>query len=73
MIRSPATSLVFLRVQGFTFLEPSDGKGNACSVLGEEYCELFQLVFLLPLLSPEYSSSVTSHSIVHTVDVLAIC
>jgi hypothetical protein len=48
VIKSPAS---VIPVQELALLEP----GNACSNLCEEYYELFQLVFLLPLISPEYS------------------
>jgi hypothetical protein len=46
---------MFLCVQELALLEPNVDNGNACPNLYEELCEHFQLIFLLQLISPEYS------------------
>jgi hypothetical protein len=45
---------MFHYVQELAFLESSFDKGSTCSNLCEEYCEWFQLIFLLPHIYPEY-------------------
>jgi hypothetical protein len=45
-VRPPARLIVFLCVQDLAFLEQSVDK---------QYCKRFQLIFLLSLISPEYS------------------
>jgi hypothetical protein len=47
---------VFLCVQKLAFLAPSVDKSL------EEYCERFQLIFLLPLISSEYVGHFAQHS-----------
>jgi hypothetical protein len=47
---------MFLCIQGLPFLELSAEKRNTSSNIFKEYCEHFQLIFLHPLISPEYSS-----------------
>jgi hypothetical protein len=66
-------SFVFLYAHELAFLEPNVHKINACSNLCEEYCEHFQLVFLIPLLLLNTPSSVTLHNNVYMLDVFVSC
>lgn len=56
VIRSPVRVIHFFYVQELSYLEPNVNKCNTCSNLYEKYFEHFQLIFPLPLISPEYSS-----------------
>jgi hypothetical protein len=59
----------FLCVQELAFLEPSVERGKICKNRCEEYCEHFQLIFLLTLtyMYPAYSF------VVYTLHAFVIC
>jgi hypothetical protein len=71
LISQQESFMFLLYVQELAFLEPSVDKGNTCSNLCEEHHELFQLIFLLLLISPEYSF--LSHFTQHCTNCTCFC